>query len=305
MFRSMFPFMSHSGSNGRFHHLYLRLALFLFVLLAAAGPAYAQEIPLETCDRLPVVQISISGTKHLFLVDTAATSMLNLKSFPHGDSRRIAVTSWSGTVNAGAQEVTITDLAIGHHHFKDLRLPALDLSAIGRACGRQIDGILGIDLLNTLGASLDLKGPAPRMLVETETAQARVAELERQMSVCGEAFNRADETVLADCFDPQAIVFAAGGDFYGRDAILAYYRERYFHHRPAGQVLMISRAHHPIGDAIWMEYDLRVTIGDQVLVARGTALCQKTDGKWRIVHMNHSNPENPQARVKIDEGVSH
>src|SRR5262249_30868804 len=115
MFRSMFRFMSHSESNGRFHHLYL--ALFVFVLIAAAAPA--QEIPLETCDRLPVVQISISGTKYLFLVDTAATSMLNLKSFPHGNARRVAVTSWSGTVTAGAQEVTITDLAIGHHHFKD------------------------------------------------------------------------------------------------------------------------------------------------------------------------------------------
>ncbi len=287
--------MSRTSSLSRFC-----AAGVLFLLLAASG-APAQEIPLETCDRLPVVRVSISGMKFLFLVDTAATSMLNLRSFPHGDPRKITVTSWSGTVEAGAQEVVVGDLSVGYYHFKDLRLPALDLSALGRACGRQIDGILGIDLLHTLGASVELKGPAPRLRLDAETLPNRVADLERQMSDCGAAFNRADEPVLAECFDPEVIVFAAGGDFYGREAVLAYYRERYFRHRPPAQLVIVPRAHHPIGDAIWMEYDLRITLGDQVLTARGTALCQKTDGKWRIVHMNHSNPVDGQMQASREK----
>lgn len=191
----------------------------------------------------------------------------------------------------------VGDLAVGVRHFKGLRLPAVDLSALGRACGRKIDGILGVDLLAVLGASVDLKGPAPRLLVNAESLEARVAELERDMAGCGAAFNRADEAALAECLDPQIIVFAAGGDFYGRDAVLAYYRTRYFHHSPPAQLQIVPRAHHPIGDAIWMEYDLRVTIGDQIIAARGTALCQKTEGKWRIVHMNHSNPVEGAAQA--------
>jgi len=274
-----------------------RTALLLFAL-AIASLARGQEIPLETCGRLPVVQVSVSGMKFLFLVDTGATSMLNLSSFAHGDARRISVTSWNGTVEAKAQEVTVADLAIGQQHFRDLRLPAADLSAIGRACGRSIDGILGIDLLGRLGANLDLKGPNPRLLVETDNFQARVAEMERQLSACAAAFNRADEAAFAECFEPQVVVFAAGGDFYGREAIMAYYRERYFKRNPPAHLVMTPRAHHPIGDAIWMEYDLRVTLGDHVLVvARGTALCQKTGGQWRVAHMNHSNPVDAPAQA--------
>src|SRR5215469_6387917 len=98
-------------------------AALLLLLLVSSFPAGAEEIPLEMCDRLPVVQVSISGMKFLFLVDTAATSMMNLKSFAHGDARQISVTSWNGTVKAVAQEITISDLAVGQHHFKNLRLP--------------------------------------------------------------------------------------------------------------------------------------------------------------------------------------
>src|SRR5215469_17690187 len=97
-------------------------AALLLLLLVSSFPAGAEEIPLEMCDRLPVVQVQISGMKFLFLVDTAATSMLNVKSFVHGDPRKVTVTSWSGTVSLAGREITVADLAIGAHHLKDLRL---------------------------------------------------------------------------------------------------------------------------------------------------------------------------------------
>jgi ketosteroid isomerase-like protein len=268
----------------------VRTLVLLFVWLLATVSSYSEDIPLETCDRLPVVQVQISGSKFLFLVDTAATSTLNLLSFGHGDPTRATISSWTGTTEAKAQDVLIGDLAIGTHHMRNVHLMAVDLSNIGRACGRRIDGILGLDLLAKLGMTVDLKNHTASFPSDSDSAQARVNELEDQINTCGEAFNRGDEAAFAPCLDPNVVLFAVGGDFYGRDAALAYYREHYFHHDPPAHLNLTPRAHHLIGDAIWMEYDLRVTIGERVVQARGTALFTKSGGRWRIVHMNHSSP---------------
>lgn len=269
---------------------FLRPILMTLALLPAASFARGEDIPLEACDRLPVVQVQVAGADFLFLVDTAATSLLNLKSFAHGDPRKIAVTSWSGTVETRAQEITLPDLAIGRHHLQHLKLSAVDLSQIGHACGRRIDGILGVDLLSRLGAAVDLKRRIAHLPADGIDASARVAELHQQLMGCEQAFNRADEAAFADCLDPGIVVFTAGGDYYGRDASMSYYRQRYFRHDPPAHLEITSRGHHVIGDAIWVEYDLRITLGTEVLLARGTALCEKTGSKWRIVHMNHSAP---------------
>src|SRR5713101_7072384 len=117
----------------------------------------AEEIPLERCDYLPVVTVKIDKTDMRFLVDTAATTMLNLKSFSSGRSKRISITSWSGTAATSAREVSLPELALGGHRLRDLKLPAIDLSPIGNACGGRIDGILGIDLLDEMGVTIDLK----------------------------------------------------------------------------------------------------------------------------------------------------
>lgn len=265
------------------------LLLLLLTLSAFTLRLTGEEIPLETCDRLPVVKVDISGMSFLFLVDTAATSMINIKSFAHGEPRTFSVNSWTGTVETKAQEVTIANFTIGQHRLANLKLPAIDLSAISRGCGRRIDGILGVDLLARLGATVDLRNHTAH-LPDSETVQARVAGLHDQLTVCEAAFNRADETAFADCLDPQVVIFSFSGDYYGRDAAMNYYRVRYFHQDPPAQLVITPRGHHALGDAIWIDYDMRISLPDQVLVARGTALCQKENGKWRIVHMNHSRP---------------
>ena len=155
-----------------------RLAVLVLLSGCLACASHAEEVPLSTCDLLPVVEGRVAGMKFLLLVDTGATSMLNLKSFPHGDPRKISVTSWNGTERTNAQEVVIADLAVGEHHFRNLKLPAIDLSAIGRACGRQIDGILGIDLLARLGAIVDLTQNAARLRMESPDRPAQVAEVQ-------------------------------------------------------------------------------------------------------------------------------
>ena len=63
-------------------------------------------------------------------------------------------------------------------------------------------------------------------------------------------------------------------------------------------LLTTARAHHAIGDAIWVEYDMRIVLGSQIINARGTALCEKSGGRWRIVHMNHSAPPTDHVEAK-------
>ncbi|HEV1996323.1 MAG TPA: hypothetical protein VGR03_18455 [Candidatus Acidoferrum sp.] len=46
--------------------------------------AEADDIPIEPCDVLPVVKVRIDGAEMRFLLDTGATTMLNLKSFTAG-----------------------------------------------------------------------------------------------------------------------------------------------------------------------------------------------------------------------------
>jgi hypothetical protein len=262
------------------------------LLLVSCHQAFTEDIPLETCDKLLVIQVRVSEMKFLFLLDTAAVSMLNLKSFAHGEPSRANVKSWNGTVETDAQDTAIGDLAVGQHHFKNLRLTAVDLSAIGRACGRRVDGILGIDLLQQLGATVDVKNHTVH-LPDVETVPAQVAELERQLAACQQAFDRADEAVVTDCLDPQVVLFTFSGDIHGRQAVIEYYRERYFRPVPRPQVAVAPRAYHPIGDAIWVEYDLRVVSKGQLVQAQGTMLCQKLDGKWRIVLKHNSSPAPP------------
>src|SRR5437870_6656337 len=116
-----------------------RFALSFFLPLLAwaiPGAALAQEIPLEHCDTLPLIEVKVAEHPRWFLVDTAATAMLNLQSFAEGSSRDIRVTSWSGTLSTNAKEVSIEGLEIGRTKVAKLALPAIDLSASGKACGQ-------------------------------------------------------------------------------------------------------------------------------------------------------------------------
>jgi len=150
--------------------------IFVAILASLAasflGSACAQtqdkkdEIPIERCDRLPVITIKIAGENRRFLLDTASTTILNLKSYTSGVStRHIRIYSWSGSARTSAREVFLPQVELGSHKLRDLKLPAIDLTPIGNACGGQVDGILGVDLLDQMGMTIDLKRrvaiPAP------------------------------------------------------------------------------------------------------------------------------------------------
>jgi predicted aspartyl protease len=261
-------------------------------------PAKAQEIPLKRCDTLPIIEVTVGDQSKLFLVDTAATSFLNLKSFAEGKTRDVNVTSWSGTLATSAKEVTLEEVVIGNTKWMNLKLPAVDLSAIGKACGRKIDGILGVDLLAKLGATIDLKNQTVHVAtLGEEHASELAAEMHREMHHCLEAFNNSDERAFGDCLDPKIVLFSMENELYGREKVIGYFRERYFHQKPAARLEIRESSYHPIGEAVWYEYEFKIESVNGVLRGRGMAMCKKSEGRWRMASMHHSvmEMEHPAA----------
>ena len=265
------------------------LALGLLGLTVAPCHIRAQEIPLERCDSLPVMDVVV-GKEHMrFLVDTAATSMLNIKSFPRGKATDMHVTSWSGTLVTSAKEVTLGEVLVGNTKLLGMKLPAIDLSAIGDACGRKIDGILGVDLLSRLGISIDLKKQMVHVTTAGDEHAAQLAaEMHQEMHSCVQAFNDSDEKAFAECLDPKIVLFSLDAELYGREQAVGYFRERYFHQSPAAKLEIHESEFHPIGEAVWYEYDFTIESARGLLHGRGMAMCRKSDGRWRMASMHHS-----------------
>jgi hypothetical protein len=278
--------------------------LFALLALGYAGQepstAQAQEIPLKHCDALPVVEVTAGHQAMLFLVDTAATSMLNLSSFTAGKAQGTQVTSWTGTLATSGRQVTLDELAVGNTKLLRLEMLAIDLSAIGKACGRRIDGILGMDLLVKLGATIDMKRQLMHVATAGEAAgtPAKVEEMMGEMHRCVHAFNESDEKTFAECLDPKMVLFTTGAELYGREQTVGYFRERYFHQKPAARLEISESAFHPIGDAIWYEYEFTIESERGVLRGRGMAMCRKSLGHWRMASMHHSVVEFEPAAVE-------
>jgi SnoaL-like domain len=269
-------------------------ACFVAVLFLAGLPmpqrARAQEIPLERCDSLPLVRVDVDGRAMHFLVDTAATSLLNLKSFGEGRGRDIRVTSWSGTVATSAREISVNEIVVGQTKLIFLKIPAIDLSAIGKACGRKIDGVLGADLLAKIGATIDLKRHTMHLTTVDEERDMQLAkETGREMTRCVRAFNDSDEFSFADCLEPQITFFAGSRTLSGRESVARYFSDNYFHQTPAATLEISESVFHPVGEAVWYEYEFTVQLVGGLLRGRGVALCRKSGGRWRITSMHHSD----------------
>lgn len=275
--------MPHRGCAGW-------LAGFAVLLgLSTPGHARAQEIPLEPCDSLPLVKVEVDGRAMHFLVDTAATSLLNLKSFAEGRARDVRITSWTGTLATSAREVSVNEMVVGRTKLIILKLPAIDLSAIGKACGRKIDGVLGVDLLARLGATIDLSRQTMHLATADDQHGMQLArEMHQEMVRCVTAFNDSDERAFGDCLEPEIMLFTQDRALTGREAVVQFFRETYFHQRPAATLAIRESAFHPIGEAVWYEYEFTIKSVHGSLSGRGMALCRKSNERWCLASMHHT-----------------
>ena len=278
-----------------------RAVLALTFVIAVAGAARAQnspsadEIPLERCDKLPVVSAFVEKTNLRLLVDTGATSILNIKSFAGGAATKITVSSYSGTASTSARQVTLPELRLGSHRLSNLKLPAIDLSPIGEACGGRIDGILGVDLLEKMHATIDLQrrvarlGPAASSPAPDETQMRR--EHDAVFHTTLDAFNRGDAKALADSLDPDVVLFTPWGEYRGRQAMMDYVAKRYFALSPLPRMEMKMKSLRIIGSAAWYDYDYTVTFGETRIEGRGTGVCRKHGDRWLLLNMHNSRLE--------------
>jgi hypothetical protein len=267
--------------------------LLIFVLLVSLnGVGWAQDVPLDNCKQLPMVKATVGKRQFQFLLDTGASAtLLNQKSFPSLDTTEIMMESWNGPKGAQAHAVVLTDLRIGENTLYNLKLLAVDLTALERACERRVDGVLGADLITRLDLTIDLKNRMATIDANNRTPQARFNELDEQQAACEAAFNRSDQKSFEQCLDPDIVLFTADADYHGRGAVMKYFRECYFGQTPKVQVSITPRERHLIGTVIWIEYDMSVTTGNQVMKVHGTALYRKSRERWLMSNMNYSMGE--------------
>ena len=255
----------------------------------AQATANATEIPLQHCDRLPIVILQVDKTDKRFLVDTAATSMLNEKSFPRGSTKEIRVQSWNKTTALNAREVSIGELSLGNHNLRDIKLPAIDLSAIANACGGIVDGILGVDLLEQLGVTIDLNRSVARLGITPSSSEVSlIADMEKAMHSCSEAFNNRDADTLASCFDPDFVLSSPGGELRGRNEATNHFRQKYFDTSPRVHLSLMISDQRAVGDVVWSLYDYTIESSSVHSEGRGMMLCRRSDNRWYILSMHES-----------------
>ena len=268
---------------------------------SAKNTESSDEIPIEKCDVLPVVRVKIGGNEMRFLLDTGATTILNLRAFASGGAKEVEVSSWSGTAATSAREVRLPELALGSHRLKDLRLPAIDLSPIGKACGGRVDGILGVDLLDKMGVTIDLKRQVASMGPPIEPdARAMYGQMEAHMHHCAEAFEQGNAEELEECFDPEIVLYTPDGEYRGRKPAVEYLRKRYMKYAPNLCYKMNLQDVKSFGDALWYSYEYEITAPQEHVVGHGMSMCRKdSNGNWVVLNLHNS-----LKRPEVEAGVA-
>jgi uncharacterized protein DUF4440/aspartyl protease len=250
-----------------------------------APAANVEEIPFEHCDRLPVVRVRIDTVEMRFLVDSGATTMLNLRSFPEGKRSAITVSSWAGNAATSAREVSIPVLALGNHQIRDL-------SPIGNACGGKIDGLFGVDLMEKMGLKLDFERELASFKPQSADIRRTYDDMEAAMHPCVVAFQEGKAKEFEDCLDPEIVLYTPHGEFTGRKQVLEYMQERYFRFAPHLTYDMSVHEVKMFGDALWYSYDYILDSPEEHHAGHGMSMCRKTQGRWRLLNMHQSLRES-------------
>jgi len=181
--------------------------------------------------------------------------------------------------------------------IQNVRLPAIDLTAISKACGGQLDGISGVDLLERLGVTIDLERSVARLGGRPDDSElSLIADVEKAIGSCSEAFNSADLEKLVACFDAEFVLSSPGGELHGKDQAGNYFRQ-YFGTSPQARLQMRMSHQRGIGELVWGLYDYTIQTGLTRAEGRGMIVCRKSGDRWLIVSMH----ESPFSAVGVEK----
>ncbi len=279
---------------------------FLLAALLRGSAAFAQdtrparefpvEIPIARCDGLPVIQLRIGTVEMRFLLDTAASSFLNLKSFSSGESKQVHVRAWNGPSTTDAREISLPEVVLGNRRLRDLKLPAIDLSRLEQSCGCRLDGILGVELLDKLGVTINLQrqvavlealpgAPTPTLSADLQTKSAEIAAA---MHRCRTELIAGDKGFFKECLDPGVVLSASRGEFRGRKKVTGYLVQRYLKFAPMVRYEINLQEFLYSGDAVRYSFTYMIDSEGGHLTGIGTVICRRSGGRWRIVYIQDS-----------------
>lgn len=124
---------------------------------AGSSPDCPTVVPFEVHPQrgAVLVTVTVNGHAGTWFVDTgAAVTVVDAKAAgpdaEHALKRARFEASGAGLTGQGV--VVAVDLELGGRTWKGRHVAAMDLSDIARVYGRQVDGIIGTDLLREYGA---------------------------------------------------------------------------------------------------------------------------------------------------------
>ncbi len=130
--------------------------------LAAASDTLSVEVPLEHSMKLLFVEVAIGDgdSPHAFILDTGAG--VTCLSIELAEELEVESTGDMSAAGAGgameAQTGRIDRLSIGDLIVDDLDVMLLDLARFSEMMGREVDGILGYNVLNRYTTTIDIAG---------------------------------------------------------------------------------------------------------------------------------------------------
>lgn len=131
-------------------------------------PEYVFDVltlPLKRAGNLLLVEAKVDSVIGDFIFDTgAATLVLNKMYFP--SARKVSSARASGVTGAIGyqQEVEVGELRIKGLSYKDFNADAIDLSHLENIRGRQIMGLLGLNLFTDFEVEIDLQQGVLRLI---------------------------------------------------------------------------------------------------------------------------------------------
>jgi Domain of unknown function (DUF4440) len=167
-------------------------------------------------------------------------------------------------------------------------LPAIDLSPIGAACGGPVDGILGVDLLDKMGVTIDLKHRVASISADVVNVRDAYDTMQRSMEPCMVAFSQGEAAEFEKCLDPEVVMYTPHGEFVGREQVIAYLQNRFFRYAPNVHHTIKLNEVQMIGDALWYSYEYTLDTPAEHRTGHGMSMCRKGDGRWRILNVHNS-----------------